>query len=51
MLKHSPDWRWQGRGTTTPWYPTLELVRQPAPGDWESVAKAVAAMLGARTGG
>ncbi len=42
------DWRWLDEGETTPWYPTLRLVRQPAPGDWGAVAKEVAALLVAR---
>ena len=48
MLKHVPDWRWQGTGTTSPWYPSLTLVRQPEPGDWASVAREVAAMIAER---
>ena len=34
MLKFVPDWRWGISGETTPWYPSLTLVRQPARGDW-----------------
>ncbi|WP_165645122.1 tetratricopeptide repeat protein, partial [Oharaeibacter diazotrophicus] len=47
MLKHSPDWRWLAAGETSPWYPTMRLVRQPARGDWASVGRAVAAALAA----
>jgi len=35
------DWRWGMGGRTTPWYPTLDLVRQSRPGDWNSVIKQV----------
>jgi hypothetical protein len=45
LLKHDADWRWmEGRGDS-PWYPSARLFRQPQPGDWESVVKAVAREL------
>lgn len=36
-----PDWRWMLERRDSPWYPTLELWRQPAPGDWGSVVRAM----------
>ncbi len=36
-LAHCPDWRWMLARRDSPWYPTLELWRQPAPGDWAAV--------------
>jgi len=43
-------WRWlDGRGDT-PWYPTLRLIRQTSPGDWDGVAAAAAADLAAWAG-
>jgi len=36
LLAFMPDWRW-GLGETSPWYPSLTLLRQPAHGDWGSV--------------
>ncbi len=41
LLPFSPDWRWLLGRNDSPWYPTLRLYRQPAPGDWSSVAESV----------
>lgn len=46
LLQHRCDWRWGRSGSRTPWYPSLQLVRQPAPGDWDgAVARLRAALL------
>ena len=34
LLMHIPEWRWGLHGTTTAWYPSARLWRQPQPGDW-----------------
>jgi hypothetical protein len=36
-LKHVPDWRWFRERADSPWYPSLRLFRQEAPGDWDGV--------------
>jgi len=47
MLKHAPDWRWMTGRTDYPWYPTMRLFRQPAPGEWASVVRTIQqALLG-----
>ncbi len=47
MLPFSPDWRWLIGREDSPWYPTLRLYRQGAPGDWDGVVRRVVADLGA----
>ena len=36
LLGFSSDLRWLTTPTRTPWYPTLELLRQARPGDWDA---------------
>jgi tetratricopeptide (TPR) repeat protein len=38
LLPSVPDWRWLIGRDDSPWYPTARIFRQPARGDWESVA-------------
>jgi hypothetical protein len=38
LLKYSPDWRW-GLLDRTPWYPSVQLIRQSVPSDWSSAVK------------
>jgi hypothetical protein len=45
LLPFAPDWRWMLDREDSPWYPTMRLFRQPAPGDWASVIKRVAEEL------
>jgi Tfp pilus assembly protein PilF len=44
-LGYVPDWRWTMTGERTPWYPTMRLFRQSAPGDWAGVFERMAAEL------
>jgi tetratricopeptide (TPR) repeat protein len=54
VLKHVPEWRWLIDREDSPWYPTMRLFRQPAPGDWagtfQRVEAAVGALIAARAG-
>ncbi len=44
-LKHDADWRWLTERSDSPWYPTMRLFRQAAPGDWAGMGRAMAAAL------
>lgn len=39
LLQHAADWRWMIGRDDSPWYPSLRLFRQPAPGGWASVIR------------
>jgi FKBP-type peptidyl-prolyl cis-trans isomerase 2/predicted TPR repeat methyltransferase len=41
LLPFIPDWRWLLNREDSPWYPTMRLFRQQAPGDWDSVIERV----------
>ncbi len=48
LLVFAADWRWFLNRSDSPWYPTMRLFRQTAPGDWPSVISSVAAALEAQ---
>jgi tetratricopeptide (TPR) repeat protein len=45
MLPFGAEYRWRTAGTTSAWYPTMRLFRQPALNDWPAVIAAVQAAL------
>lgn len=48
LVPFVPEWRWMLDRTDSPWYPTMRLFRQSAPGDWADLMTGVAAELRAR---
>ncbi len=46
MISRSDScWRWGETGTTTPWYPSMRIFRQPRSGDWETPVVEITNML------
>lgn len=45
LVRFSPDWRWLAAGSRCPWYGSVGLIRQTAPGDWSQVIDRARAML------
>jgi hypothetical protein len=37
LLQQDADWRWMQGRADTPWYPTMQLIRQAEPGSWDWV--------------
>jgi Tfp pilus assembly protein PilF len=46
MLRYGSEWRWQMDRPDSPWYPTMRIYRQKAPGDWDSLVAQIVADLG-----
>lgn len=44
ILSTLADFRWE-TGETTPWYPSVQLVRQRVPGDWSTVVNTIMSRL------
>jgi len=41
MLPFNPDWRWMLARKDSPWYPSIQIYRQPVEGNWDGVIDAV----------
>lgn len=46
LNRFESEWRWLLEREDSPWYPTLRIFRQPAPGDWGSVITRMVGELG-----
>ncbi|QXE90347.1 tetratricopeptide repeat protein [Geomonas subterranea] len=51
LLPFSCDWRWLHGRSDSPWYPSVTLHRQPAPGEWQPVVDSVRGRIAALCGG
>jgi len=45
MVSTESDWRWERDTETTPWYPSIKIIRQPSSGDWRGVVRRVESEL------
>ena len=45
LLPFAPDWRWLQHREDSPWYPSMRLFRQSAPGAWDAVIRQVLTAL------
>ena len=45
LLDSNAEWRWMRHREDTPWYPSMRLFRQTAPGDWQAVMQRIRAEL------
>lgn len=48
LLPYRSDWRWMLKREDSPWYPTMRLIRQKRPGEWEPVISKIKSDLAAR---
>lgn len=48
LLPYFSDWRWLTSTDSSPWYPTVKIFRQPAPGDWAGALLRVSDYLAQR---
>ncbi len=46
-LPYAPNWCWGLGQERSPWYPSLRLLRQPRPGDWDSVMQQAVKVISA----
>lgn len=47
LLSQPCDWRWGWLGADTPWYPSVQMIRQTQVGDWQTVIEPLQAALAA----
>lgn len=45
LLRRSGEWRWAVQADTSPWYPSMRILRQAVQGEWAPVVARLGAML------
>ena len=45
LLPYAPDWRWLLSRDDSPWYPDVQLFRQPAPNGWAPAIERITTSL------
>lgn len=50
LIPFNPDWRWLLNREDSPWYRSMRLFRQEAPGEWDPVLKRIKAELSQLSG-
>lgn len=50
LVPHNPEWRYTAAGASIPWYRSVRICRQAAPGVWDPVVAEVADSLRRRLG-
>lgn len=48
LLRYQTEWRHPRNRETSPWYPSMRLIRQHKPGDWDSVFQQIETLLAAQ---
>ncbi len=46
LLQEYPEWRWLMDRSDSPWYPSLQILRQKTLGDWEGVINCLQSKIG-----
>jgi Tfp pilus assembly protein PilF len=41
LVSFPPDWRWMLHRKDSPWYPTMQIFRQPSYGEWNAVIDSI----------
>ena len=45
LLSYAADWRWGDGYGEAPWYPSIYMIRQNKPGEWEPVFEKVSKLI------
>ena len=45
LVPHPPEWRWMLRGDQSPWFPSFQIYRQTADGNWKGALEFLSSQL------